>query len=352
MHAAILVAADRPVRFVTSCTAAYDYFRTLDHLVGIRPFHILPDDPSSPVPTVRYVEDLPRRASFDPATQTLDVAFPWEPDAPDLFDEGEPFHNLVLYPVRLMLERVRQEHGEYTVHASAVMRDGHAIVLSGDAEAGKTTTALNLCHQFGFSLYANDQTVLSTRAGRPWVMHGDQDISLRLSSASRYSSSIANRMFTESSVGDPWEVKRDVMPHELGIGVTSDPVPLRLFIKIRLDDSMDDSVVQLMSSRAVEQMPARTRRALFRMKLELHREMTQTIRGAAFTPLRDADLSLLDLYLPNLDEPRFQTKRSEFLNALFDDIHAAVVSVRGPLDACSRTIVSLFESLSDRTVPA
>jgi hypothetical protein len=343
-HAARLVIGDLTVRFVTSCEPAHQYLQRLDNLAGIRPFQWLNDDPHLPMLTVHYREDTQRSATFDPVARRFEVMFPWEDEAPELFVTGRPHRNLLLYPIRLAVEWLRQEQGQYTVHASAVTRNGQAVVFAGDAEAGKTTMALDLCHNLGFSIYANDQTVLSTRDGRPWLMYGDRLISLRLSSVARYSAAIADTMFTDGQVTEAWDIKRDVAAHELGIGATSDPVPLKLFVKIRLDDRLDDCVVHVMSRRTMDDTPDRERRALFHTKVELYREITQVIRGAAFTPLRDVDLSLLDMFLPSLDEPRFLANRTKFMNALFNDDHMAVVSVRGPLDACSRAVVRLFES--------
>lgn len=343
-YAARFVIAGLGVRFSTACEPAYAYLRGLDQLANIRPFQALPDDPSLPLPTVRYYDSTPRHASFDFASHTLDVAFPWEAEAPELFAPGRPYRNLITYPLRLGLEWARQEKAQYTVHASAVTRDGHAIVFAGDTEAGKTTMALNMCQKFGFSIYANDQTVLSLQNGRPWIMAGDREIGLRFSSVSRYSPALADQVFVNGATSDAWEVKQDVRPQDLGILATADPVPLRLFVKIRLDDTLDDSVLQILSGGAFHHMPLRQKRALFRTKIDLHREITQVIRAAEFTPLRDADLSLFDLYLPSLDQPAFVSHRVEFLNTLFDHRETVVLSLRGPLEAVSRTVVKLFES--------
>lgn len=351
MSRAILDIAGRAVRVTTTCTPALDYLSGLDHFVGIRPFRVREDVPSLRLPTLRYTDRGPGQASYDGAAQLLDVAFPWDPDAIDLFEVGRPFHNLLLYPLRMVLELARQEVGEYTVHASAVVRDGQAIVLSGEAEAGKTTTAVSLCHAFGFALFANDETLISAPDGRAWVVNGDQDISLRLSSASRYSSPLAERMFTDTAGPDRWEIKRDVVATDLGVVVTGEPTPVRLFVKIRLDDTVDDAVVRILSARAVPDMDLRTRRALFRTKIDLHREAAQVIRGAVFTPLRDRDMDMLDLYVPSLDRPTFMTKRVEFVNAVFGAEGTAVVSIRGPIEACGRELVTLFESLADPGPP-
>lgn len=348
-HATRLTMAGLPVRFVTTHEAANRYVRGLTAFGGIEPFECLPDDDASGdrlVPTVRYRPGSPRRASFDDDRLELEVVFPWQDEAVELFAPGRTFRNLLLYPLRMALEWSRQERGEYTFHASAVVRDGRAVVFAGDAEAGKTTMALSLCHHAGFALHANDQALLALRDGRPWVIHGDRNsVSLRHRSAARYSPDLAHRMFGTEPTADSWQVKRDVGPDALGVDAVGGPVPLALFVSIRLDSDLDRCVLGTLSGRVFDDLSATERRSLFHIKTELYRDLTQVIRGAAFTPMFDADLSLLDLYLPSLDQPRFAARRVEFVNALFAGAGGtAFVSLRGPLDACRETVLRLFES--------
>lgn len=59
---------------------------------------------------------------------------------------------------------VRHLQGRLSLHASSVVRGGRAILLLGDADCGKSTTAAKLCFSHGFALLADDIAFLDESA--------------------------------------------------------------------------------------------------------------------------------------------------------------------------------------------
>jgi hypothetical protein len=315
-------------------------------MVGLRPYRVVAATNLGELPIVHYVNTPNYWAECESSNRIMRVGFPWSDQVPELFDAGEPFHSLLLYPIRMLLESVWQQLGEYAVHASAVVRHGRAILLTGGPEAGKTTTAMHLCRSAGFSLYANDQTRMTVRNHHPWLVHGEKKINLRYSSVSRYSSAIAERVFLAPDArNEPWNLKKEVEPPSMGIDTHDLPVPLAVFANIKLDDSLNECVVHLLSSRADSSKTSLERKEEFFMKIELYRDITEVIRGARFTPLGEEDLKLRELFVPSLDRPDYMQKRVAFVNTLFEDDRMALVTVRGPLEQCGDALVRIFNSI-------
>ncbi len=62
-----------------------------------------------------------------------------------------------------ILERNRQEIGIYTIHSSAIHKNGKGILFMGNLTGlGKTSTALFLCKINGYTLYSDEKTSLNS----------------------------------------------------------------------------------------------------------------------------------------------------------------------------------------------
>jgi hypothetical protein len=80
----------------------------------------------------------------------------------------EDFATYFLGPVMGFVLRRR---GLTALHASAVCIGGHAVALSGEAHAGKSTTAAGLALQ-GVPVLCEDISALNEKSGRVWVESG------------------------------------------------------------------------------------------------------------------------------------------------------------------------------------
>lgn len=91
---------------------------------------------------------------------TEGLAYWREPGAGRILIVGENEHLISTAAARMAREAARavlHRHGWTLMHASAVVRDGRAVLTFGGKGAGKTTTALLLARYCGWELLANDR---------------------------------------------------------------------------------------------------------------------------------------------------------------------------------------------------
>jgi hypothetical protein len=62
-----------------------------------------------------------------------------------------------------MLERIKQEHGIYTIHGSAVSKNDEGVVLFGWKNTGKTSTAIYLVKNKGFEFVSDGQMSINEK---------------------------------------------------------------------------------------------------------------------------------------------------------------------------------------------
>lgn len=334
------------IGFVTECDSAYEFLQRHEDIFDI-PYQFTPTDPVGPIPILKYVDRETYSATFEHNTRFFTLYFPWSDSVPRLFNQ--PWHCLLLHHLFLMWETVKQERGDYTLHASAVTRDGAGIVMTGPAEAGKTITALHLCKSHGFSFFANDQVVVNLRNKHPWLMEGDATLNLRLRSINRYSESIAKSVFSDLDSQDKsWDIKKEVRPECLNFRKHEAATQIRMFVWINLDESVKVPMIQILSSPFQRKISVEDKENLFLSKIEVYESISKLIRGAISTPFSENDLTLVNLFIPNLDNPNYLEKRISFINSLFSGKSSAVLKVRGPLDESVEAIVRMFELLNCR----
>ena len=134
----------------TNCLQAQQYLAGLDTFSGLQPYRFVAvgDSPGGTTLTYRNASDY--SCAYDDERDALDLSFPWD-------GSGQNVIRAVLWHI---FELKRQRAGEYLFHASAVVRNGMAVVLTGPSESGKTTVALDLCINHGFAFYANDLVLM------------------------------------------------------------------------------------------------------------------------------------------------------------------------------------------------
>lgn len=342
-RAAVISVAGHDICFVSTNREAHEYLASIDHLVGIRPYRYTPCEIERAVdlPTLEYSSGAVA-VELKPSG-SLRLAFPWHFAAPAIFDDGEPFHNMLLYILRMLLEGSRQARGEFTFHASAVEREGRAVVIMGAAEAGKTTTAMHLCRKHGFRLIANDQVVIGERRGKIRALLGQNEINLRRSSLGVYSRDLEQTFF-QNEAKEGWNQKRLIRPSELGIVVGQVETPVSLIVKVRLDAGMEGVHSSALSNVPIGDTKPADQQAIFMCKAETYAEMTAMIRGSSFAPLDEKSLDFVDAFLPSLDRPEFLQARTAFLNLLFSGASSHLVSARGSLESVCSRVVDLLDS--------
>lgn len=140
MYCARLQIMHYHVTFETTCYAAYDHLKHLDRFFHVHDYQFIESSiTSSQYPTVRYTDHPEYRCTFISDENLLLVSAPWEeiPRRPGDYS----LNSMLVVPIWHATELTRQISGEYFFHASAVVKNNRAIVLSGPAEAGKIITA-------------------------------------------------------------------------------------------------------------------------------------------------------------------------------------------------------------------
>lgn len=314
---------DCPLAFETTCAAALDELEWMLRITFSDAYYrysvgtLRPDERH---PTLRYEDVGAWSADWKPETATCTFTAPWDGIA------GTTVLAMWLF---YLSELERQERGEYLLHASAVERDGRAIVLFGSSECGKTVTALELCREHGFRLFANNRVKVGLRDGVPRLLRGDPVFNLRFSSLHRYSEPLARELFDASA--EP-QTKRRVLPEALGIDAAEGTPEVAVFVLLGLDEAARTA--------SVDRMPAAiTSPDAFRAVAAVYDEISSRVRGTAFVPIALRPGSAR-FFVPSLDRSDLVETRMAFLEALF--AASAVLKLRAPLDQAVSEILARF----------
>ena len=330
MEAAVRVEIDScPLGFETDCPQA---LASLDGLLRqtfsgrYYGYSLGPPRESEQLPVLRYVDrGALYEANYDAAADVCIFNAPWSEIRSS---------TLIAMWLHLLAELVRQRRGEYLLHASAVERDGRAVVLVGEGGAGKTICALDLCRHYGFRLYANNRVKIALSDGQARLLKGDALFRLRYSSVRQYDEALARRFFGTGTGDVPaWERKQDVEPAELGIELASPAPSVAALVLLTLDAESGAGIV-----RPVE--PDSTTHDAFEAMAHLSHAMSALIRGASFVPLLNGQ-GFREIFVPCLDRPEFVRHRVALLQGLFAG--AQVVRIRAPLQRSVVAIQQIFD---------
>lgn len=214
----------------------------------------------------------------------------------DVFGNGR----VLAYLALSLIERLRQEDGEFMMHGAAVSKDGKGILLLGDRGDGKTSIALTLCREFGYQLIANDLVVLEHSDKGASILDGTKIIGVRLAAARASFPDIAG-MFTRGDERS-WTSKKMMYPEDLRITTRSVPCSLDLACMVYIDFSGRDKL-------SVERLEGSW------VRVNLYENLTRYIRGTCMPFIGGPGFSYLG-YLPSLDSIECHKKRIIFVEYL------------------------------------
>lgn len=150
------------------------------------------------------------------------------------YPKEELTESIILYMGFHFLEKQFGEMGLCSCHSACVSKDGKATLLVGEAGAGKTSLAVNLCNNYGYSLISNDMTLIGKENDTIYAYGGTKFINLRLLSVK------SNMPFLlylfENSNKDSWTNKISLMARDIDIKEEYSKLPIKNVLFIHVDN--------------------------------------------------------------------------------------------------------------------
>lgn len=228
---------------------------------------------------------------------------------------------------RLIVEILRQKKHEIKMHASAVAKDGTAILFIAPSEGGKTSTAMKMCQKYGCELIANDAAVVSYVDETPMVLRGDSLFKVRANGMQVYSND-SNDALGKTETDTPWYEKQIIATEELGILKADKALKLKYIFFVKLDALVKNSSILKYSTEDENDR-------WFKQRMMVLQNISGTVRGVDLIPTGN-DGMVLPLFIPSVDTIQLSMFRTEFVNALFSDCE--VYQARGQLDEIAKFI--------------
>ena len=118
------------------------------------------------------------------------------------------------------MEKQRAEKSMITIHSACVEKDDSGILLLGRAGSGKTTTAIDLCTKYDYSLIGNDRNIIGLNQNNEVICYdGTKFLFLRYESMKRNMPYYLK--YFPSNDTDSWLRKVKVLPSDIGISCSN-----------------------------------------------------------------------------------------------------------------------------------
>lgn len=263
-------------------------------------------------PRVVYTESKSRDLRCTP--RVVSISFPWEE-----MRDGET----ILYLAYPLIERQHQERRYLTAHAAAFSFGNTAFLIFGKEGAGKTSTLISMCQQFGAKLVANDLCIIGWKdKTNPVVYGGTKFFFIRRESARRTLPQLLP--YFKEDGDDSWLEKAIICPKDLGVELEARELPVNVSFLVHVDETKQE-----LFGRAIDDLPTR---------LYFNENFSRYIRTASTTMLGGDKYDLLG-YVPSLDTKRFYEWRRELIKYLL--VKQGVRYVSGPLPLVAEEIAKL-----------
>lgn len=175
--------------------------------------------------------------------------------------------SILLYMGYHLLEKQFGEQLKSSCHSACICKNGEATLLIGEAGAGKTSIALNLCENYGFSLISNDMTLIGIEEEKLMAYGGTKFINLRYLSVEK-NLKFLSYLFKSKEI-DSWNDKICVLARNIGYNEEYNSIPITNIIFVHLDNN----------SQKMQVTPADT----WRNNFLLYQNLSSHIRGTAAT---------------------------------------------------------------------
>lgn len=215
--------------------------------------------------------------------------------------------SIILYMGFHYLEKQFGEKGMCSCHSACISKNGEATLLIGEAGSGKTSLAVNLCNDYGYSLVSNDMTLIGSENDEIYVYGGTKFLNLR------YLSVESNMPFLkylfDNQNKDSWTNKISVMASDIGIDEEYETLPIKNILFIHVDNRAEFKVSNGDS---------------WRNNFLLYQNTSSHIRGSAATFIDNRGYPIA--YIPPFETKETYDKRKKLLNLINENQNYYYVS--------------------------
>ena len=224
----------------------------------------------------------------------------------------------IIYPGYILIEKKRLNTKEVTCHSACISKDGRGILFIGRSGSGKTTLMLDMCINKGYSLIANDSTILKLKDDKLYANGGTKFIFLRYESIKRNIPNLLN-VFDSREVDanyilskniDTWRKKIRVLPNELNIKTNSNEVEIVKAYMVHIDENQKEVYNNIDTSLV--------------SKLYLNELLSENIRGVKTTFMDKTYRPCL--YIPSMDTEKHYEFRKQIIDYIINDCALEYIS--------------------------
>ena len=215
--------------------------------------------------------------------------------------------SIILYMGFHYLEKQFGEKGMCSCHSACISKNGEATLLIGEAGSGKTSLAVNLCNDYGYSLVSNDMTLIGSEEDEIYVYGGTKFLNLRYLSVESNMPFLKYLFNNESK--DSWTNKISVMASDIGIDEEYGTLPIKNILFIHVDNRTEFKLSNGDS---------------WRNNFLLYQNTSSHIRGSAATFIDKRGYPIA--YIPPFETKETYDKRIKLLNLINENPNYYYVS--------------------------
>lgn len=215
--------------------------------------------------------------------------------------------SIILYMGFHFLEKQFGEKGMCSCHSACISKNGEATLLIGEAGSGKTSLAVNLCNDYGYSLVSNDMTLIGSEENEIYVYGGTKFLNLRYLSVESNMPFLKYLFNNESK--DSWTNKISIMATDIGIDEEYGTLPIKNILFVHVDNRTEFKL---------------SNGASWRNNFLLYQNTSSHIRGSAATFIDNRGYPIA--YIPPFDTKEIYDKRKKLLNLINDNKNYYYVS--------------------------